>query len=47
MSTINVGDTVAVLDEPITGKVLSKTNEEITITTEDGFDLTFFTHEVV
>ncbi len=47
MSVINVGDTVSVLDEPITGKVLTKTNEEVTIETEDGFDLTFFMHEVV
>ncbi len=44
---IKVGDTVSVLDEPITGKVVSVNTEEITIETEDGFDMTFFINEVV
>ncbi len=44
---IKVGDTVSVLDEPISGKVISITSEEVTIETEDGFDMTFFMNEVV
>ncbi|MEW7292777.1 DNA mismatch repair protein MutS [Aquimarina sp. 2304DJ70-9] len=44
---INVGDIVSVLDEPITGKVISINSEEVTIATEDGFDMTFFINEVV
>ncbi|GAA4277966.1 Smr/MutS family protein [Aquimarina mytili] len=44
---IKVGDMVSVLDEPITGKVISVNAEEITIETEDGFDMTFFVKEVV
>ncbi|MDY8138976.1 DNA mismatch repair protein MutS [Aquimarina sp. 2201CG5-10] len=44
---IKIGDIVSVLDEPITGKVIALTGEEITIETEDGFDMTFFLREVV
>ncbi|GAA4272341.1 DNA mismatch repair protein MutS [Aquimarina gracilis] len=44
---IKVGDTVSVLDEPISGKVVSISHNEITIQTEDGFDMTFFKNEVV
>ncbi len=44
---IKTGDIVSVLDEPITGKVVSLTSEEVTIETEDGFDMTFFIKEVV
>lgn len=44
---IKVGDTVSVLDEPITGKVISVENDEVTIETEDGFDMQFLTREVV
>ncbi|WP_103067953.1 DNA mismatch repair protein MutS [Aquimarina sediminis] len=44
---IKIGDTVSVLDEPITGKVLNITSDEVTIETEDGFDMTFFISEVV
>ncbi len=44
---IGVGDTVSVLDEPITGKVVSITSNGVTIETEDGFDMTFLINEVV
>ncbi|WP_106794659.1 DNA mismatch repair protein MutS [Aquimarina sp. Aq78] len=44
---IKIGDTVSVLDEPITGKVIAVTVDEVTIETEDGFDMTFFVREVV
>ena len=44
---IKIGDTVSVLDEPITGKVVSINSDELTIETSDGFDMTFFLHEVV
>ncbi|WP_438423952.1 DNA mismatch repair protein MutS [Aquimarina macrocephali] len=44
---IKIGDTVSVLDEPITGKVIAVTADEVTIETEDGFDMTFFIREVV
>ncbi|MBQ0735485.1 Smr/MutS family protein [Aquimarina celericrescens] len=47
MSMIKVGDKVSVLDEPLSGKVISIDSDEITITTEDGFDLTFSKQEVV
>ncbi|MBQ4821247.1 DNA mismatch repair protein MutS [Aquimarina sp. MMG016] len=44
---IKVGDTVSVLDEPITGKVISVENDGVTIETEDGFDMQFLIREVV
>lgn len=44
---IKIGDTVSVLDEPINGKVIGITSEEVTIESEDGFDMTFFISEVV
>ncbi len=44
---IKLGDTVSVLDEPLSGKVISIDSDKITITTEDGFDLTFSKQEVV
>ncbi len=44
---ITIGDTVSVLDEPITGKVVSVSLDEITIETSDGFEMTFFVNEVV
>ncbi len=44
---IQVGDIVAVIDESIVGKVLSVTKDEVLIETEDGFDISFFIHEVV
>ncbi|WP_109435287.1 Smr/MutS family protein [Aquimarina sp. AU119] len=44
---IKLGDIVSVLDEPITGKVVGLTTEEVTIETEDGFDMTFLIKEVV
>lgn len=47
MSTIKIGDTVSVLDEPITGRVINIFSDKVTIDTEDGFDLTFFIREVV
>ncbi|PKV51686.1 hypothetical protein ATE84_3778 [Aquimarina sp. MAR_2010_214] len=44
---IKIGDTVSVLDEPITGKVIAVSTNEVTIETEDGFDMNFFIREVV
>ncbi|WP_109301290.1 Smr/MutS family protein [Aquimarina sp. AU474] len=44
---IKKGDIVSVLDEPISGKVISVTSEEVVIDTEDGFEMTFFIREVV
>jgi len=44
---IKVGDTVSVLDEPISGKVKRVTDNQITIETEDGFDMTFDRSELV
>lgn len=44
---IKIGDKVSVLDEPITGKVVSIIKNEITIESEDGFDMTFLLHELV
>ncbi len=44
---IKLGDIVSVLDEPITGKVIGLTAQEITIETEDGFDMIFLIKEVV
>jgi len=37
---IKIGDTVSVLDDDITGKVVSVKGKEITIDTEDGFKRT-------
>ncbi len=47
MSTIKIGDTVSVLDEPITGRVINIISDEITVETEDGFEINFFIREVV
>lgn len=47
MSKFKIGDTVSVLDEPITGKVVAIVDNEITIATEDGFDMTFSLDEIV
>lgn len=44
---IKKGDIVSVLDEPITGKVVTVKNNEVTIETEDGFEMGFFIKEVV
>ncbi|WP_062055154.1 Smr/MutS family protein [Aquimarina longa] len=44
---IKIGDTVSVLDEPITGNVIAITLLEVTIETEDGFDMVFSIGEVV
>lgn len=41
------GDKVTVLDEAVNGTVLSIKNNEITIETEDGFELTYFVNELV
>ena len=38
---IKIGDIVSVLDEPITGKVIGINASEVTIASEDGFDMTF------
>ncbi|WP_234859145.1 DNA mismatch repair protein MutS [Aquimarina aquimarini] len=44
---IKVGDIVSVIDDPIDGKVVKVTPEEIVIETEDGFEMTFYIREVV
>ncbi|WP_298538541.1 DNA mismatch repair protein MutS [uncultured Aquimarina sp.] len=44
---IKIGDIVSVLDEPISGKVISVNGNEITITSDDGFDMIFMTNELV
>ncbi len=44
---IRVGDRVSVLDEPISGVVTSIQENEVTIESEDGFDLTFSIRELV
>lgn len=44
---IGVGDRVSVLDEDINGIVTKIADKTITIETTDGFDLEFFSHEVV
>ncbi|WP_299443564.1 DNA mismatch repair protein MutS [uncultured Aquimarina sp.] len=44
---IKIGDIVSVLDEPITGNVISIKGNEVTIESNDGFDITFLAHELV
>ncbi|WP_084549394.1 Smr/MutS family protein [Aquimarina spongiae] len=44
---MKIGDIVSVLDEPITGKVIEINALEVTIASEDGFDMTFLKSEVV
>jgi len=44
---IAVGDMVSVLDEPIRGKVVSVKGNEVTIASDDGFDMTFLMRELV
>ena len=44
---IRVGDIVSVLDDPIRGKVISIHGNEVTIASEDGFDITFLANELV
>ncbi|WP_108803020.1 Smr/MutS family protein [Aquimarina sp. Aq107] len=47
MSMIKVGDVVSVLDEPISGKVISVIGNEVTIESNDGFDMMFSANELV
>ncbi|RZS90442.1 Smr/MutS family protein [Aquimarina brevivitae] len=42
-----IGDNVAVLDEPIAGKILAIDKDTITIESEDGFALKFMPQELV
>lgn len=42
-----IGDKVEVLDEAISGKVVSIKNNEITIETTDNFTMTYFVKEIV
>lgn len=44
---IKIGDKVSVLDEPISGKVVSVSGNEVIIETEDGFEMSFFSNELV
>ncbi|MDH7446846.1 DNA mismatch repair protein MutS [Aquimarina sp. 2201CG14-23] len=44
---IKVGDKVSVLDEPIEGIVIAVVGNEVTIASEDGFDMTFTMSELV
>lgn len=41
------GDRVTVIDEAVNGIVLSVKNDEITIETDDGFQLTYFVNELI
>ncbi len=47
MSAINIGDIVSVLDDPISGTVIKIVGDDITISTEDGFDMVFNVKELV
>lgn len=47
MTMITKGDRVEVLDDAISGRVLSVQNNQITIETVDGFTMTFFVNEVI
>ncbi len=44
---LKIGDRVSVLDEPISGTVLAIQGTEVTIGSEDGFDMVFSSHELV
>lgn len=44
---IQVGDLVSVLDEPLTGTVISISSANLVLETEDGFEMTFAIKEVV
>lgn len=47
MKTFKVGDKVAVLDDDLSGVVVSQKHEKITISTSDGFELEFEASELV
>ncbi len=47
MTMITKGDRVEVLDDAISGRVLSVQNNQVTIETEDGFTMTFFVNELI
>ncbi|MGB0789193.1 MAG: DNA mismatch repair protein MutS [Marinirhabdus sp.] len=44
---MKINDTVSVIDEAITGRVISIENDRVTVQTADGFDVTFRTSELV
>ncbi|SEK22823.1 hypothetical protein SAMN04487910_0016 [Aquimarina amphilecti] len=44
---IQVGDVVSVLDEPISGKVILVDGNDVTIESNDGFDMIFSVDELV
>ncbi|GAA0724175.1 hypothetical protein GCM10009430_28450 [Aquimarina litoralis] len=44
---IKIGDFVSVLDEPISGKVISINGDQITIASTDGFNMHFMKNELV
>ncbi|MBP2832801.1 Smr/MutS family protein [Aquimarina sp. U1-2] len=44
---IKKGDLVSVVDEPISGKVIAVHANEVTILTDDGFEVVFLTTELV
>ncbi len=44
---IKVGDKVSVLDEPISGRVVSVDANQVVVETEDGFEMSFFINELV
>ncbi|GLB48934.1 Smr/MutS family protein [Neptunitalea lumnitzerae] len=44
---IKKGDTVEVIDDSLSGKVLKLNEKEVTFETEDGFEMTFPRNEVV
>ncbi|MCB0463026.1 MAG: DNA mismatch repair protein MutS [Flavobacteriaceae bacterium] len=45
--SLKVGDYVEVLDEDLSGKVISVENNNVTIQTEDGFELEFETSQLL
>lgn len=47
MTTFKIGETVMVLDEPISGVVLKTEGTSVVIETEDGFALSFEANELI
>lgn len=44
---IQKGDKITVLDEAVNGTVMSVKNDQVTVETEDGFELTYSMHELI
>ena len=45
--TFNIGDLVSVIDDDLSGRIITINGQLITIETHDGFNLDFETHELV